>query len=68
MTPEGSALQPGAYQRDIGDAGEQQRHRQGEVQARAGIGAMETGSHVDQHPAILQVESRGFFFGRFTTC
>ena len=61
-------LQKGAYQRDIGRAGEQQRHGQRELQPGAGAGGIQGGSHGSQLPAILHVESRGFFFGRFTTC
>jgi hypothetical protein len=57
-------LQPGAYQRHVGRAGNQQYD--GERQLDTLAGALEDRSHGRKHPAILAGESRGFFFAGFT--
>jgi len=57
------ALEPGAYQRDVGRAGRQQRDGERELDTLAG--GLEDRSHGREHPAILGRESRGFFFPGF---
>jgi hypothetical protein len=56
--------QPGAYQRHVGRAGNQQYD--GERQLDTLAGGLEDRSHGRKHPAILAGESRGFFFAGFT--
>jgi hypothetical protein len=55
---------PGAYQRHVGRAGDQQCD--GERQLDTLAGGLEDRSHGRKHPAILAGESRGFFFAGFT--
>jgi len=59
-----SRLQPSPDQREVGDAGQQQCDRKGQLQASAG--GMECRVHGAKHPAILGRESRGFFLSEFT--
>ena len=58
-------LEPGAYQRHVGRAGDEQRHGERELDSLAGD--LEDRSHGREHPAILAEESRGFFFAGFTS-
>src|SRR6185369_14801786 len=57
-------LKPGAYQCHVGRAGDQEADGQRELDTLAG--GLEARSHGRKHPAILAVESRGFFFRAFT--
>jgi hypothetical protein len=59
-------LKPGPDQREVGQAGQQQCDRKGQLEALAG--GMECRFHGAKHPAILGRESRGFFFSEFTGC
>src|SRR5258705_10899894 len=56
--------EPGVDQRHVGRAGDQQADAQRELDTLAG--GLEARSHGRKHPAILAVESRGFFFRAFT--
>ena len=56
--------EPGVDQRHVGRAGDQQADGQRELDTLAG--GLEARSHGRKHPAILAVESRGFFFRAFT--
>ena len=57
--------EPGVDQRHVGRASDQQADGQRELDTLAG--GLEARSHGRKHPAILAVESRGFFFPGFTT-
>ena len=55
-----AGLEPGAYQRDVGRAGDQQRD--GERQMDTLAGGLEDRSHGRKHPAILAEEVSGILF------
>src|SRR4051812_50153844 len=57
-------LEPSVDQRHVGRASGQQADGQRELDTLAG--GLEARSHGRKHPAILAVESRGFFFPGFT--
>src|SRR3984893_12532116 len=59
------ALQPGAYQHDVGRAGDQERN--GERQSYPLAKGMQRRSHACDFPAILPAESRGVVFSGFRT-